>query len=108
MNPEAQWSHAKFSLVINDDCSIFGFMFNLKHKDEAAKSIMDLDTAIEAKFHKRTHTLKTNNGGEFINSTLQKHCQERGITLMTSVAYNPELNSRAEEEIKLTLKVLGQ
>src|SRR5882724_10343738 len=71
MNPEARWSHAKFSLVINDDCSGFGFMFNLKHKDEAAKSIMDLDKAIEAKFHKRTHTLKTDNGGKFINSTLQ-------------------------------------
>ena len=96
MNPEARWPHAKFSLVINDDCSGFGFVFNLKHKDRAAKSIMDLDKAIEAKFHKRTHTLKTDNSGEFVNSTLQKHCQERGITSMTSVAYNPELNGRAE------------
>jgi len=37
MNPEARWSHAKFSLVINNDCSRFGFMFNLKHKDKVTK-----------------------------------------------------------------------
>jgi len=59
MNPEVQWSHAKFSLVINDDCSGFGFMFNLRHKDKVAKTIIDLDKAIQAKFHKRVHTLRS-------------------------------------------------
>ena len=29
MNPEARWSHAKFSLAINDDNSGFGFIFNM-------------------------------------------------------------------------------
>jgi len=29
MNPEARWSHAKFSLVINDYNSGFGFVFNM-------------------------------------------------------------------------------
>ena len=96
MHPEARWTHAKFSLIINDDCSGFGFVFNLKHKDEVVKAIIDLDAAIETKFQKRIHTLRTDNGGEFINSQLQCHCQDRGITLKTSVAYNPELNGRAE------------
>src|SRR5882724_5810754 len=67
-----------------------------RRDDASCSEIMDLDKAIEAKFQKRTHTLKTDNSGEFVNSTLQKHCQERGITSMTSVAYNPELNGRAE------------
>jgi len=96
MNPEARWSHARFSLVINDDCSGFGFVFNLKHKDDTVKAIVDLDKAIETKFQKRVHTLRTDNGGEFVNTQLQTHCRERGISLITSVAYNPELNGRAE------------
>ena len=52
-------------------------MFNLKHKDGAAKSIMDLDKAIEAKFHQRTHTLKTDNGGKLVTA-LYKNIVKRG------------------------------
>ena len=96
MNPEARWTHAKFCLVVNDDCSGFGFAFNLKHKDEVTKTLIDLDIAIETKFQKRVHTLRTDNGGEFINHELQNHCLNRGISVLTSVAYNPELNGRAE------------
>jgi len=96
MNPEARWSHARFSLIIHDDCSGFGFVFNLRHKDEAIKAIIDLDKAIEMKFRKRMHTLKSDNGGEFVNNRLQSHCQDRGISLITSVAYNPELNGCAK------------
>src|SRR5882724_4875498 len=42
------------------------------------------------------HTLRMDNGGEFVNTQLQTHCRERGISMITSVAYNPELNGRAE------------
>ena len=92
MIPEAQWTHAKFSLIIHDDCSCFGFVFNLAHKDETAKVIINLEKSIENKFQKRVHTLKTDNGGEFINHELRSHCQSRGISLVTSVPYNPELH----------------
>jgi len=96
MAPEARWSHAKFSLVVHDECSSFGFVFNLTHKDHTVKALIDLDKAIENKFQKRIHTLRTDNGGEFINNKLQAYCQDRGITSTTSVAYSPELNGRAE------------
>src|SRR5882724_1144117 len=58
--------------------------------------IMELDKVIETKFQKRVHTLWTDNGGEFVNNQLQEYCQSRGISLITSVAYNPELNGCAE------------
>src|SRR5882672_9602452 len=82
--------------MIHDNCSSFGFLFNLTHKDHAVKAIIDLDKAIEIKFQKRVHTLKTDNSGEFINAELQKHCQDRGITSSTLIAYNPELNGQAK------------
>jgi transposase InsO family protein len=40
--------------------------------------------------------LKTDNGSEFINNKLHKYCQERGISITTSVPYNPEQNGCAE------------
>ena len=52
MNPEARWLHARFCLVINDDCSSFSFVSNLKHKDDMVKAIIDLDKTIETKFQK--------------------------------------------------------
>jgi len=84
--------HAKLSLIIHDDCSGFGFVFNLSHKDKMVKVTINLEKLIENKFQKQAHTLKTDNGGEFINHELRSHCQSRGISLVTSVLYNPELN----------------
>jgi len=91
-------SHDKFSLLINDNCSGFGFVFNMCHKDETTRAIIELDKVIEMKFQKRVHTLWTDNGGEFVNQQLQTYCQNHGISLVTSVAYNPELNGRAERQ----------
>jgi len=96
VTPEARWSPAKFSLLIHDNNSSFGLTFNLTHKDQTAKIIIRLDKVIENKFQMRVHTLKMDNGGEFINNELQTYCQERGITSSTSIAYNLELNGCAE------------
>jgi len=96
MSPKARWTHAKFCLVINDNCSGFGFIFKLKHKDETSKVIIDLDRAIENKFQRQVHMLKTDNSGEFLNNELHKHTQLRGISTVTSVPYNHELNRHAK------------
>ena len=105
MTPEAQWMHAKFSLTVSDDNSGFAFVFNLKHKDEAVKAMIDLDKAIKTNFQKRVHTLRTNNGGKFINAQLQHHCQDCGISLKTSVTYNPELNGQLNDVTGRMLRV---
>ena len=60
------------------------------------KAIMDLDKKIETKFQKQVHTLRIDNGGEFVNAQLQTHCREHRISLVTSIAYNPEVNGHAE------------
>jgi len=97
MNPEARWSHAKFKP--SHQRRLLWIWVRVQPETQRWSHQIDhgfRQSHRKQKFHKRTHTLKTDNGGEFVNSTLQKHCQERGITLMTSVAYNPELNGRAE------------
>ena len=96
MSPVARWLHARFCLDINDDCSGFSFVSNLKHKNDTTKAIIDLDKVIEARFQKCIHTLQMDNGGEFVNTQLQTHYQDRGISLVTSIAYNPELNGHAK------------
>jgi len=59
MTLEARWTHAKFSLIVHNNCSGFGFVFNLAHKDDTVKVIISLEKSIENKFQKRVHTLKT-------------------------------------------------
>ena len=55
MTLEAWWSHAKFSLVVHDECSSSRFVFNLTHKDHTVKVLIDLDKVIENKFQKQAH-----------------------------------------------------
>ena len=103
MTPEAHWSHTKYSLILHDECSSFGFAFNLTHKI-TLRTIIELDTAIETKFQKQVHTLKTGNGSDFINNELEIYCWDRGITSMTSVPHNPELNGWAERQNRYHIK----
>ena len=42
--------------------------------------------------------MQTENGSEFVNTQLQMHCQGHSIFLVTSVAYNPELNGHAKRQ----------
>jgi len=60
--------------------------------------IIKLDKAIKTNFQKRVHTLQTDNSGKFINHQLQGYFQGCGISLITSVAYNPKLNGWAERQ----------
>ena len=101
MNPEARWSHAKYCLVVNDDCSGFGFTFNLRQKSDTIKSIIELDKSIETKFQKRVHTLRADNRGEFLNDNLLEYCRDRGISIVTSIAHTPAMNGRAERRNRI-------
>jgi len=96
MTPEAQWSHAKFSLIIHNNFTSFGCTFNLTHKDHTTRTVIDLEKVIENKFQKQIHTLRADSGDKFINNKLQNYCGDRGIISTTSVTHNPELNGRAE------------
>jgi len=69
--------------VVHDECSSFGFVFNLTHKDHTVKVFINLDMAIEKKFQKWVHTLKMDIGGKFTNNELQTYCWDRGITSAT-------------------------
>ena len=72
--------------------------------NKVAKILIDLDNAIETKFQQRVHTYKTDNGSKFINHELQKHCDDQGISVSTSIAYNPEINGRAERQNRTLIK----
>jgi len=108
ITPEARWSHAKFSLLIHDDSLIFRFTFNLTHKDQTAKVIIGLDKVIENKFQKWVHTLKTDNGGEFINNELQTYCQREASPLPHQLHTTRNSMVTQKDEIGLTSKVSEQ
>jgi len=55
----------------------FGFAFNLSHKDQTTRIIIDLKT-IEISLKTNTH-LRMDNSGEFVNNDLQTHWRERAL-----------------------------
>jgi len=97
---EAQWSHAKFSLVIHNNCSSFSFMFNSNTQRLHCKYYHLLDKVIENKFQKWVHTLRTDKVAIHQCGTTNL-LQRRGITSSTSVAKSG-IQWSCWEQIELT------
>ena len=83
-------------LVLVDDATRWVTIFLLAHKDDAIEQIMQYARKIKNFTSRPLGILQCDNGGEFINGTLQEYCTEEGIHIRTSTAYTPEQNGRAE------------
>jgi transposase InsO family protein len=51
---------------------------------------------LESQSGKRTRTVRTDNGGEYINHELGDYFKKKGISHQTTVRYTPEQNGAAE------------
>ncbi|XP_071729311.1 uncharacterized protein [Rutidosis leptorrhynchoides] len=48
---------------------------------------------------------RSDNGGEFVNTSMQQFCQEKGIIHQTSCAHTPEQNGVAERKNRIILEI---
>ncbi|KAI5954698.1 hypothetical protein KGF54_002474 [Candida jiufengensis] len=91
-------------LIIVDDFTRMKFVFPLKHKSEAAEVIINWINQHERYFTSRggyrVSSLRSDNGGEFVNSRLQQFCVHHGIKQETTVPYSSEQNGVAERAIR--------
>ena len=66
-----------YTLVIVDEYSRFTWVFFLKHKSEAAESIISFIRNAEILYKKPVRMLRSDNGNEFKNVTLNSFCIEK-------------------------------
>ena len=65
---------------------------------EAAAEIISLIKQIELKYERKVRQLRSDNGTEFRNSTLESFCSDTGISQNFSSAHTPEQNGVVERK----------
>ncbi|GJX20633.1 retrovirus-related pol polyprotein from transposon TNT 1-94 [Tanacetum coccineum] len=81
-----------YILVIVDDYSRFTWVKFLRTKDEAPETIIKFLKQAQVSLNATVRYLRTDNGTEFINQTLQNYKEEVGITHTTSTARTSQQN----------------
>ncbi|GJT77826.1 retrovirus-related pol polyprotein from transposon TNT 1-94 [Tanacetum coccineum] len=91
-------NHEKYTLVIVDEYSRYTWVYFLKKKIQAPKTIMSFIKRVENQNDIKVKQLRTDNGTKFKNSTLVNFCDEKGIYQNFSSPYTPEQNGVAERK----------
>nr|GEY59330.1 putative ribonuclease H-like domain-containing protein [Tanacetum cinerariifolium] len=91
-------NHEKYFLVIVDEYSKYNWVYFLKKKIQAPKTIMSFIKRVENQNDIKVKQLIIDNGTEFKNSILVNFCDEKGISQNFSSPYTPEQNGVAKRK----------
>nr|GEZ45774.1 hypothetical protein [Tanacetum cinerariifolium] len=92
----------KYILVIVDDYSRFTWVKFLRSKEETPMFIIKFLKMIHVWLNVPVRRIRTDNGTEFVNQTLQDYYEEVGISHETSVARSPQQNGVVERQAVAT------
>jgi len=88
----------KYTLVIVDEYTRFCWVIFLRSKSEAATEIISFIKQVQLKYTKKVCQLRSDNGTEFRNNTLNSFSTETGISQNFSSAGTPEQNGVVERK----------
>lgn len=84
-----------FALFI-DDYSSRMFVFFLKNKSDVFNCFRNFKAMVENETNKKIKTLRSDNGGEYVNKEFSKFLEENGIHHQLTVAQTPQQNGKSE------------
>ena len=96
--PEASLGGKKYCLVIVDDYSRYTWVFFFKTKMETQQTIIDFSNEAQCQHNVPILVIRSDNGSEFKNYTLNEFLSEEGIRHQYSAAYTPQQNGVAERK----------
>ncbi|KAK1618350.1 hypothetical protein QYE76_023867 [Lolium multiflorum] len=88
----------KHCLVIVDDYSRYTWVYFLKTKDETQQIFIDFATEVQRQHNLLIMAIRSDNGSEFKNYTLNNFLSDEGIRHQYSAAYTPQQNGVAERK----------
>ena len=88
----------KHCLVIVDDYSRYTWVYFLKKKDETQQIFIDFATEVQRQHNLTILAIRSDNGSEFKNYTLNDFLSDEGIRHQYSAAYTPQQNGVAERK----------
>ncbi|GJZ90506.1 retrovirus-related pol polyprotein from transposon TNT 1-94 [Tanacetum coccineum] len=97
-------NHEKYTFFIVDEYSRYTWVYFLKKKSHAPKTIMSFIKRVENSDDIHVKQLRTDNGTKFRNNILVNFCDERGISQNFSSPYTPKQNGVAERRNRTLIK----
>ncbi|KAK1692254.1 hypothetical protein QYE76_008951 [Lolium multiflorum] len=88
----------KHCLVIVDDYSRYTWVYFLKKKDETQQIFIDFASEVQRQHNLLIMAIRSDNGSEFKNYTLNDFLSDEGIRHQYSAAYTPQQNGVAERK----------
>ncbi|KAK9053426.1 hypothetical protein SSX86_030060 [Deinandra increscens subsp. villosa] len=95
----------RFFLLFVDDCTRMTWIYFLKHKSEVFEKFTAFYTMVQTQFQTKIQTLRSDNGGEFVNTSMKQFCQTKGIIHQTSCPHTPEQNGTVERKNRILLEI---
>ena len=78
----------------------------LSNKEDVSSIFQELYKMVSTQYQYKIRVLQSDNGGEYLNSTLKSFCLEHGIRHQTSCAGTPQQNGLAERKNLQLLEVI--
>nr|CAN71214.1 hypothetical protein VITISV_039504 [Vitis vinifera] len=89
-----------------DDCTRMTWLCLMKTKDEVNLLFQKFHKMIETQYNAKVQVLRSDNGGEYQSSNLQKYLEELGIIHQTTCSNTPQQNGVAERKYRHLLEVV--
>ena len=93
---EASLGGSKYLATFVDDFSSLSVVCPIKAKSDVAGVTMDVLNMLEKQSGWPLLVVRSDNGSEYINSTLGTFFKDKGVLCQTTVRYTPEQNGKAE------------
>jgi transposase InsO family protein len=88
----------KYCLVIVDDYSRYTWVYFFKYKHETQQTVKDLTNEVQRQHGQDILMIRSDNGTEFKNYTLNDFLSDEGIRHQYSSPYTPQQNGVAERK----------
>ncbi|KAK9078292.1 hypothetical protein SSX86_002349 [Deinandra increscens subsp. villosa] len=95
----------RYFLLFINDCTRMTWVYFLKHKSEVSDRFATFHTMIKTQFQKDIQILRSDNGGEFVNTQMKHFFETKGIIHQTSCAHTPEQNGVVERKNRILLEI---
>lgn len=86
----------RYFVTFIDDFSRKCFVYVIAQKNQVLKCFKDFKLLVEGQCELKIKTLRSDNGGEYINDNFDKFLLDNGIIHQKSTAYSPQQNGLAE------------
>ena len=96
LKPHSFHTRKRYLLVILDDHTHFTWTFGLRNKSDAPDLIQHWIQIIKTQFNRQVKTIRSDRGGEFLNSELSAFYASHGIKQELTADKSPQQNGKAE------------